>query len=151
MDLLSVLINVLILGLIVSVAIWAINLLPIQPPFKNIAIAVVAIIVLIWCLRLLGVVTIPLARAHNLELYSAQCCHGTDKGGDCEPLPFESVSETKDGYRIDFTSSAQGVVHETVPYGAPNVFDSKDGRWHVCLRRQSYPARIRCLYRTVNG
>lgn len=88
------------------------------------------------------------AAGHMPELYSASCCHGTDKGGDCEPLPFEAVSETADGYRIDYTSPSMGEVHETVPYGSPNIYDSKNGFFHACLRAPGYPNadRIRCLY-----
>jgi len=93
-----------------------------------------------------------LCRAH--DWYSAQCCHGTQSHGDCEPLPSGAVSETPDGYQVDFSSPTQGEVHELVPYGAPNIYDSQDGRYHVCLRPMvnGFPlSRIRCFYRAVNA
>lgn len=89
------------------------------------------------------------AAAH--DFYSPACCHGTDHGGDCEPIPYDAVSEDAAGWQVDFTSPTQGDVHEFVPRDSPNVQDSQDGRFHVCLKRDSYPSRIRCFYRSGNS
>jgi hypothetical protein len=89
--------------------------------------------------------------AHAHDFYSSQCCHGTDRGGDCEPLPFDAVTEKADGWRVDFIGK-QGEVHEFVGRDDSRVLDSQDGRYHVCLRSAQYaPERIRCFYKAVNS
>lgn len=88
------------------------------------------------------------ASAH--DWYSNQCCHGTDRGGDCEPLPFDAVTERSNGWRVDFIGK-QGEVHEFVGRDDPRVLDSQDGRYHVCLRHVGIPERIRCFYKAVNS
>lgn len=105
-------------------------------------------------LRILAAMLVLAGTAQAHDFYSAQCCHGTAQHGDCEPLPPEAVAETSKGYRVDFRSPTQGEVHELVPYGAPNIWDSQDGRYHVCLRPwngYASESRIRCFYRAVNS
>lgn len=53
MDLISLLVTVLIVGLIVWLVVWIMNLLPIAQPFKNIALAIVGVIILIYLVSLL--------------------------------------------------------------------------------------------------
>ena len=63
MDLLSLLVTILIVGIIIWLLLYIINLLPLPAPFGQIARVIVIVIALIWLIRLLvsavGVVTIP--------------------------------------------------------------------------------------------
>jgi hypothetical protein len=104
-------------------------------------------------LRILATMLVLAGTAQAHDFYSAQCCRGTAQHGDCEPLPPEAVAETSKGYRVDFRSPTQGEVHELVPYGSPNIWDSQDGRYHVCLRPPNPwgTSRIRCFYRMVDS
>lgn len=49
------LINLLILVLVIGVVFYVLQLLPIAQPWKNIALVIAAVIVLIYLLRMLGV------------------------------------------------------------------------------------------------
>jgi hypothetical protein len=51
----SLLVYVLILVIIIGLVIYCIQLLPIQPPFKNVAIIVVVIIAILILLGIIGV------------------------------------------------------------------------------------------------
>lgn len=49
------LIQLLILVIIIGVIFYVINLLPIEQPWKNIALIICAVIVLVYLLKLLGI------------------------------------------------------------------------------------------------
>lgn len=59
MDLISLLIVLIVFGVIFYIVN---NLLPIAQPFKNIALAVVCIILLVWLLSLIGVGSFHIGR-----------------------------------------------------------------------------------------
>jgi len=50
----SLLVTLLILILILGVIVWVIGQLPLEPPFKNIAYAVVGLIVVIYLISILA-------------------------------------------------------------------------------------------------
>lgn len=55
----EILVTVLVVCLIVGVIYWIVTLLPIPTPFKQIAMAVCALILLIWLLNVIGVFGSP--------------------------------------------------------------------------------------------
>lgn len=59
MDLLSLLVVLIVFGVIFYIVN---NLLPIAQPFKNIALAVVCVILLVWLLSLVDVGSFPVER-----------------------------------------------------------------------------------------
>ncbi len=79
------------------------------------------------------------AQAHSW--YSQQCCSGKD----CEPISIEAVTESADGWTVDYMSKQGFVVHGFTPRGKER--DSQDGQFHGC----AMPDRFLCLYvpRTV--
>ena len=79
--------------------------------------------------------------AQSHEWYDQVCCSGRD----CEPIPFDAVVETKDGYEINYYSKQGFQVHGFVPHGMER--HSQDGRFHGC----ALPSRFLCLYAPVNS
>jgi hypothetical protein len=49
------LINLLILVIVIGVVFWILQIMPIAQPWKNIALVIAAVIVLVYLLRMLGV------------------------------------------------------------------------------------------------
>ena len=57
-------IGIILVIVLLGVLCWAVTLLPIAPPFRNLIVAVAVILVILWCLQALGVFTgLPRLRA----------------------------------------------------------------------------------------
>lgn len=52
----SILVTLLIILIVGSVLYWVVSMIPLPQPFKNIAMVIVALILLVWMLNALGVV-----------------------------------------------------------------------------------------------
>jgi hypothetical protein len=83
---------------------------------------------------LLGFVVPDCAFAHSW--YDQACCSGTD----CEPIPFEAVTEVEGGWMVAYVGKMSGPISAFVPRGGER--HSQDGRFHACAR----PGRFLCLY-----
>jgi len=82
------------------------------------------------------------ALAHSW--YPAACCSGTD----CEPLPIENISESKDGWTINFCSNTRPglcIANGFVKRGQEKI--SQDGGYHVCFNA----SRIICFFTPVSS
>jgi hypothetical protein len=55
--LINLLVYLLVGGLIVYVVLWIVGMLAIPQPIKNVIVAIIAIIVLLWILSTLGIFT----------------------------------------------------------------------------------------------
>lgn len=75
-----------------------------------------------------------LAMAHSW--YEPACCSGRD----CEPISFDSVTETEAGYEVAYFSKQGFPVHGFMP--REKVRHSQDGRFHGCATS----TRFLCLY-----
>lgn len=53
----NLLISVLVLLVIIGVAIWVVDMLPIAPPFKTGARVILGLVALLWLLRAFGLMT----------------------------------------------------------------------------------------------
>lgn len=56
---LSILLTILVALLIMAAFYWVVSMIPLPPPFKQIALAVCALFFLIWLLNILGAVGSP--------------------------------------------------------------------------------------------
>ena len=54
--------------------------------------------------------------------YPAICCNGNDMGGDCRPVPCDSIVETRDG-----------VEWEGYKFTSAQTLPSQDRNCHVCV------------------
>jgi hypothetical protein len=52
----SILLTLLVAVLVIGIAYWVITLVPLPPPFKQVALVICALILLIWVLNIVGVV-----------------------------------------------------------------------------------------------
>ena len=65
------------------------------------------------------------------DWYPQLCCRGTAEGGDCHPVPCDSITELKDGYEWDHVHFAPEDVHPSL-----------DKECHACVQfRHGY-----CLF-----
>lgn len=102
-----------------------------------------------------GVIALPFtawwARAHDAPQgwsYSAYCCSGRD----CAEAHDGAVIITRDGYAVviqpgEHPMVTQRVFKALVPFDAPNIYPSPDGRFHVCI----VSGAVRCLYAPPMG
>lgn len=70
------------------------------------------------------------------DWYEPACCSGRD----CEPIPFDAVYETRDGWQVNYTGKLGFRVNAFVPKGKER--HSQDGRFHGCASE----TRFLCLY-----
>lgn len=97
---------------------------------------------------LLALMIGQIATAHGW--YSPWCCSGED----CAPIPFEAVTETREGYIVELHPGehpiASGIFF--IPHGSPNIHQSQDGFYHACILPPSFDGAslpdtvLRCLY-----
>lgn len=70
------------------------------------------------------------------DWYPADCCHGTDHGGDCHPVPCDNISETPNGYKW-----------ANMLFVGPQVRPSLDHQCHVCHGfRNGEPSDGHCIF-----
>ncbi len=91
-------------------------------------------------IALLAIAFLATGKANSHSWYDPQCCSNRD----CEPIPFEAVTETNDGWVVTYVSSRGFPMHAFVPRGKQK--ESQDGRYHACAN----PTRFLCLYVPVN-
>ena len=60
--------------------------------------------------------------------YPPLCCNGIGEGGDCHPVPCDSIVETRDGYEWQHLKFTGDQVHP-----------SFDRDCHVCVGHYNYP------------
>lgn len=82
--------------------------------------------------------TLP-ASAHSF--YDAACCSNRD----CEPISFDSVTESAEGWTVHYQSKQGFPVMAFTPRGKER--HSQDGRFHGCATS----TRFLCLYVPVNS
>ncbi len=79
--------------------------------------------------------------AHAHSWYEPACCSGRD----CEPITFDSVQETADGWWVSYQSKQGFPVVAFTKRGMER--HSQDGQFHGCATR----TRFLCLYVPVNS
>ena len=82
--------------------------------------------------------TLP-AAAHSW--YEPACCSNRD----CEPISFDSVTESAEGWTVHYQSKQGFPVMAFMPRGKER--HSQDGRFHGCATS----TRFLCLYVPVNS
>jgi hypothetical protein len=82
--------------------------------------------------------TLP-AAAHSW--YEPACCSSRD----CEPISFDSVTESAEGWTVHYQSKLGFPVMAFTPRGKER--HSQDGRFHGCATS----TRFLCLYVPVNS
>jgi hypothetical protein len=97
--------------------------------FAHIALGILILATLIAFFAMVN-----LAFAHSF--YDAACC--SDR--DCEPITFDSVTETRTGYEVSYFSKQGFPVHGFMP--REKTRHSQDGRFHGCATS----TRFLCLY-----
>ena len=102
----------------------------------------IAIVMAVAALFLLGTAylwsSLP-AAAHSW--YEPACCSSRD----CEPIAFDSVTESAEGWTVHYQSKLGFPVMAFTPRGKER--HSQDGRFHGCAS----PTRFLCLYVPVNS
>lgn len=73
---------------------------------------------------LLALVLMAGARAH--DWYPAECCHGKENGGDCEPVEADTLVPAKEQGCWIYLPTA-------VKFCGQQVRMSPDKHWHVCI------------------
>lgn len=93
------------------------------------------------CLFILAAGIVGSIPAYPHSWYEPACCSGRD----CEPISFDAVTESADGWTVDYYSKQGFPVHAFVPRGKER--HSHDGRFHGCATS----TRFLCLYTPVNS
>ncbi len=106
-------------------------------PLKILCWMIVGCILILLILAYLGA-QLP---AHAHSWYSPSCC--SDR--DCEPITFDSVTESAEGWTVHYQSKQGFPVMAFTPRGKER--HSQDGRFHGCAS----PTRFLCLYVPVNS
>lgn len=75
----------------------------------------------------LALATVP-ASPHGW--YPEICCNGSDEGGDCHPVPCDSITETRTGASWGGIQFSREQIHPT-----------QDKNCHVCVGHYSNPER----------
>lgn len=85
------------------------------------------------------------AMAHSW--YPPLCCNGTKEGGDCHPVPCDSITETSKGYEWNHFA-----------FTADQTHISLDKECHVCVGHEYWqgkpvgePKYPRCLFILPNA
>lgn len=82
-------------------------------------------------------------KAH--DFYSPSCCHGTEVGGDCFPIPIDAVEELgAKGWHVKYVSEKFGAIDAIAEFSRKR--DSEDGRFHICVMYMGEEKAIRCIY-----
>lgn len=85
----------------------------------------------------------PAAVATGLahDWYPTECCYGGKSGGDCAPIPTESMTPAPNGWTYKPTG-------ETIPFGDTRLRISEDGRFHRCVMYvpTGMASKTRCLF-----
>lgn len=79
--------------------------------------------------------------AHSHSWYEPACC--SDR--DCEPISFDSVTESAEGWTVHYQSKQGFPVMAFMPRGKER--HSQDGRFHGCATS----TRFLCLYVPVTS
>ena len=103
----------------------------------------------------LAIAVVLPAQAHNAPsgwTYPAWCCGQ----GDCAQLPPNAVRATAAGWVITLAPGSNPAIPAgtapytlTVPYNHPELRESPDGRFHLCL--YPTPQHARCFFAPVGG
>lgn len=106
-------------------------------PAKIFAIMIGGLILILLVMAYLGA-SLP-AAAHSW--YEPACCSNRD----CEPIAFDAVTESAEGWTVHYQSKLGFPVMAFTPRGKER--HSQDGRFHGCAS----PTRFLCLYVPVNS
>jgi PAS domain-containing protein len=74
--------------------------------------------------------------------YDNWCCGGQD----CQPIPAENVSVTRDGFLVSIPEGSHMTARRAMTklFGYDEVQESGDGEYHACVLPTSQ--EFRCLY-----
>lgn len=81
------------------------------------------------CLAAAFLVMAALSPALPHDWYPSQCCNGSEHGGDCHPVPCESLTENSDGT----------VTWREFTFKPLQVHPSQDRTCHACVFRDITP------------
>jgi hypothetical protein len=138
MSLISLLIFVIVLGLVF----YILRLLPLPEPWRTVAFVILALIAIVYLLRLIGV-TVP-AKAH--DVFDRECCGN----GDCFWLPVDAVEELgAQGWRVRYRHPKFGEIDTIVPPGKKR--HSTTGKFGFCAMNDGEAVVARCFYAPSNA
>jgi hypothetical protein len=105
---------------------------------------------ILWVLQAVAV-----AHTSHGQVYEAACCRSTADahGGDCAPIPEESVTAGPDGWVINLKPGDHPLVTRphrfVIAYNSSKIRPATNGMFHICL----WPTEDddRCLYVPPQG